>query len=100
MSKEQKKTITEMTIDEKLTVIADCIEHMNRRDRWRAIGNIIRTIIILLPILIALGSIWYLYENIGILLQQSLETVTNRFGGGTEQLLLQIRSIMEQNTHQ
>ncbi|PIP64920.1 hypothetical protein COU77_00155 [Candidatus Peregrinibacteria bacterium CG10_big_fil_rev_8_21_14_0_10_49_16] len=87
--------------DEKLDVIAEYLRRLDRRDRWRAVGNTIRTMIIIIPLLAALGSIWYLYENAEELLQKSVSAMTgqlgNNFNNNAGQLLEEMRNMMQQH---
>lgn len=58
-----EKAPPEKTIDQKLDLIVKHLEHLDRRDRVRMIGGTIRSILGLIPLLLLLGSIWYLYRH-------------------------------------
>ncbi len=79
------------TIEEKLDAILHHVARMDRRDRWRTIGGLFRSIIGLLPIIATLYGLWYLYEHGDELLQQMTETITEQAASitqkGTESLL-------------
>lgn len=50
------------TTDEKLDRIVDDLDKMNRRDRLRTIGGFIRGILGLIPLVVLLASLWYVYS--------------------------------------
>lgn len=59
-----------LTGDEKLEQILYHLERLDRRDQWRTYGALIHTIMSFIPMLLLLGSLWYLYHNADRLLQQ------------------------------
>lgn len=52
-----------LTTDQKMDLIVKHLERLDKRDRLRMIGGTIRSIIGLIPLLLLLGSIWYLYQH-------------------------------------
>lgn len=51
-----------MSIEEQLTDIRTMLHRMDRRDRWRTIGGFVRTLIGLVPVVILLLSMLYVYR--------------------------------------
>lgn len=56
--------------DDRLDHIVEVLDRMDRRDRWRTIGSTVRGILGIVPLLIFLGSLWYIYVNGEELLQK------------------------------
>lgn len=46
------------------------LNQMNRRDRWRTVGGFFRSLISMIPLLLFLGSLWYLYAYGDVLLER------------------------------
>jgi len=47
------------SIEQKLDVIIEHLEKMDRRDRMRMVGGYIRFLVALVPIILLLWSVWY-----------------------------------------
>jgi hypothetical protein len=48
-------------LEERLDLILEYMHRFERRDRWRTIGSTIRNLIAIIPLLVFLGSLWYVY---------------------------------------
>lgn len=48
---------------DKLDTIIHYLEQMNRRDRLRTYGGLVRSILGFIPLVLLLGSLWYVYAH-------------------------------------
>lgn len=51
------------TTDDKLDMIVEYLRRMDKRDRLRTWGGFLRGILGLIPLIIMLISVWYVYEH-------------------------------------
>ncbi len=73
------------TTDERLDLIIEYLNKMNKRDRLRTIGGFFRGIIGLIPIIFFLLSMWYVYEYGDQLLEKIAETAARQAAAVTTQ---------------
>jgi|TARA_B100001971_G_C17865071_1_gene370267 hypothetical protein len=66
----KKKEESTLTTDDKLDIIVEFLRRMDKRDRLRTWGGFFKGLIGLIPIVVMLGSIWYVYEHGEELLQK------------------------------
>jgi preprotein translocase subunit SecY len=64
---------SQSSTDDKLDQIIHYLHQMDRRDRMRTIGGTVRSVIALIPLLLFLLSVWYIYTNGTSLLQMVTE---------------------------
>ncbi len=67
-----------VTKEDKLDVIIDYLDRMNRRDRLRTVGGFFRGLLGVVPLVVLLGSLWYLAENGDQLLQKIAATAAQQ----------------------
>lgn len=51
------------TTNDRLDVIISHLERMDRRDRLRTVGGFLRSLLTLIPLVLFLGSAWYVYTH-------------------------------------
>lgn len=73
--------------DDKLDEILQCLQRMDRRDRLRSIGGILRGLIQLLPIALILGSAWYFYGHSDEILRKIAKTAAEQTMSMSEGML-------------
>tara|TARA_Y100000310_G_scaffold343528_1_gene451652 strand:- start:2867 stop:3178 length:312 start_codon:yes stop_codon:yes gene_type:complete len=66
----KKKEESTLTTEDKLDIIVEFLRRMDKRDRLRTWGGFFKGMISLIPIIVMLGSIWYVYEHGEELLQK------------------------------
>ncbi|MCF7844846.1 MAG: hypothetical protein K9M03_03405 [Kiritimatiellales bacterium] len=71
--------------DEKLDAILGHLAAMDRRDRLRTIGGFIKGMISLIPIIILVASMWYMYEYGDQLLEKIAKQAAKQAAIVTEQ---------------
>jgi uncharacterized membrane protein len=89
--------------DEKLDTIIAYLHRMDRRDRLRTWGGMIRTLIALIPIVFLLWSAWYAYVHGDELLKKIAQTAAEQSAammekGGSglgEELQKQLQQMMQ-----
>lgn len=87
------------TPEEAVEEILAILHRMDRRDRARMVGSVIRSVIGLIPLLLLLWSTWFLIVHGQEFIQQITEqTVKNTIGVGTsapslDKLLQQLQGI-------
>lgn len=86
------------TIEDKLNEILLHLRHLDSRDRLRTIGGFFRGLLGLIPIIVLLGSIWYVYKYGDQLLEKiaeqaaiQAEVVTKK---GSDSLLNQFKGLI------
>lgn len=77
------------TTEEKLDALLLHVKNLDRRDRMRTIWGTMRSIIGLLPLLLLLGSLWYVYHNSDRMLRDILTQTMQQVSSGDLQRLLQ-----------
>jgi hypothetical protein len=60
----------EEIVEERLDLIVHYLQRADKRDRWRTWSSTARSIVSLLPFLLFLGSLWYVYAHGEDLLQK------------------------------
>jgi succinate dehydrogenase/fumarate reductase cytochrome b subunit len=65
-----KKIPEPMTTEQKIDEVVEILRQMNHRDRLRMWGSTFHSILGLIPIIIFIGSAWYVYNFGDELLQQ------------------------------
>lgn len=68
--KETFDEVRRSPIEEKVERILTILNQINRRDRWRTVGGFFRSVISMIPLLLFLGSLWYLYAYGDVLLER------------------------------
>lgn len=56
-----KKQTHEELMEERMDVILQYMHRFERRDRLRTVGSTVRNVIAIVPFIIFLGSLWYVY---------------------------------------
>ncbi|MDD5469554.1 MAG: hypothetical protein PHO92_02020 [Candidatus Peribacteraceae bacterium] len=72
------KTPAPKTTDEKLDVIIDYLRKLNHRDRLRMWGGLFRGLLGLIPTILFLLSIWYVYAYGDQLLEKMAEAAARQ----------------------
>ncbi|HAI98345.1 TPA: hypothetical protein DCL30_02240 [Candidatus Peribacteria bacterium] len=87
------------TTEDKLDEILLHLRHLDSRDRLRTIGGFFRGLLSLIPIIVLLASIWYVYEYGDQLLEKiaeqaaiQAEAVTKK---GSDSLLNQFKGLIK-----
>jgi hypothetical protein len=75
---EERKTVSIDDIGRSVQEIAVTLQRMERRDRVRTWGSMVRSTLSLLPLLIFLWSLYYVYKNGEALLQQIIRETVNQ----------------------
>jgi len=80
-------------MEQTLDLMLECLQRMDRRDRFRTISSTIHTVLSLIPLLIVLGSFWYVYQYGEVLLkriaQAAAEQAANYSSGSLDDLMKQ-----------
>lgn len=86
------------TQEEKLDLIATYLERMDRRDKMRMWGGMIRSIIALIPIIFFLWSTWYVFMHfddiISTVVQQTAEQAATTTGQNYDEIMKKIREAL------
>jgi len=88
--------------DQKLDRIIDILELMNKRDKMRTWGGLVRTIIHFIPLIILIWSVWFTYAHWDEMLreisrsaaEQSAAMMQKTGSGWTQQFQNQIDNLM------
>lgn len=94
-----KKPLThEEIVEERLDLIVEYLHRAERRARWSTVGTSVRTFITLIPMLLFLGSLLYVYFNAASILRQIGSEAAKQSWQYSEQgangLLDQFRSLL------
>jgi len=73
------------TTDEKLDIIVEILQKMNKRDRLRTWGAFIRGTLSLIPIIIVLAATWYTIQNGDALLKKITSMAADQAGRVAQQ---------------
>tara|TARA_Y100000310_G_C20498096_1_gene722554 strand:+ start:338 stop:646 length:309 start_codon:yes stop_codon:yes gene_type:complete len=94
MAKQKEEQAGKLNTDDKLDIIIENLRRMDKRDRLRTIGGFFKGIISMIPIIIMLVSIWYVYAHGDKLLQkitqQAAQEAANITGDSAGKLMEQI----------
>lgn len=86
-----------LSIEERLDAIISLLEHINRRDRIRAIGSLLRTLLGLIPLILLLWSAWYFYTHGEDVLESiTREAVRQSADYSQGSLMKQLEDMMQQ----
>ena len=84
-------------IEDKLDIIIEHLRRMDKRDRLRTWGGFFKGMISLIPIIVLLGSIWYMVEHGDELLQkiaqQAAKEASAIAGDSTGEFIKQIELV-------
>jgi|GEM_PF-1851867 len=73
------------SIEEKLDSIIAELRHINRRERLRTAGGIVRFLISIIPIAIMLFGLWYAYRYTDELLNKVAQAAARQAAAATQQ---------------
>ena len=73
------------TTEQKLDVIVEHLENMDRRDRLRTWGAFFRSLISMIPIVLLLWSVWYTYQHGAELLEMISKEAAKQAAEATKQ---------------
>jgi hypothetical protein len=59
----KKPPTHEELVEERLDMILQYMHRFERRDRWRTYGGAVRNLIAIVPFILFLGSIWYVFTH-------------------------------------
>lgn len=68
----------EQLVEERLDIIVEYLRRAERRDRWRAVGSFVRSIVALIPFIAFAGSLWYVYVHGEDLMDKIAESAAQR----------------------
>lgn len=86
-----------LTVDDKMDIIIEHLHRMDKRDRLRTWGGFFKGILGLIPIVVMLISIWYVFEHGDELLQkitqQAAKEAAAMTGNSAGELMKQIELV-------
>ncbi len=68
----------EQLVEERLDLIVEYLHRAERRDRWRAVGSFVRSIVALIPFIAFAASLWYVYAHGEDLMDKIAESAAQR----------------------
>ena len=93
-----KTTEKEQTVGDKLDIVIGYLHALNRRDKLRTYGAMIRSALAIIPLLFFLFSAWYIYEHGDELLADiakvAAEQAANAAKGGSTKIFEQFKDYM------
>jgi len=97
MFKKKKEEPSKPTTDDKLDIIIGFLRRMDKRDRLRMWGGFFKGMLALIPLIIMLASIWYVFAHGDELLQkitqQAAREAATITGESTEGIMKQIELV-------
>lgn len=70
--------ISDKSTEELLEMVLYYIQRMEKRDKWRTIGGTIRSLIMLIPVILLVGSSWYFYEHSDEVIKMITKSMTEQ----------------------
>ncbi len=74
-----------LTMEEKVDKIVHHLERMDKRDRLRTIGGFIKGVLGFIPLLVMLGSLWYVYNHGAELMKEIASEAAKQAASYTQQ---------------
>ena len=69
---------TTSTMDAKMDTIIEYLERMDKRDRLRTIGGFVRSLLGMIPLLLTLWGVWYMFSHGDEILQKITEQAAHQ----------------------